>query len=376
MLAAAFAVAVLLLAGTVGYQQYAQNSDPGLPTTIPAAFIQDGTPTGTGCEAEPREPGSVAEIVETPQTLMPYLPRFGADPMYGPNQDRPLASGDFLLNNSTPDDSVRPQIETTLQQLHVCRFYALTSEGTNTEGRYFALFSDDFLRRELRGYQEAGMELELHEFWSPQTLPVVEEIRHLHGFEQAGFGNQYLAILETPENVQRELGTLVIVFVEEGGRWLVDEVGYADMPSGDASPVPATPVPGAWVDRMPHMLDIAIYDSDPMGTPPAAACDTVQGTPVSCGFTGYQKHGPWWFNEFPANTDFKMTFYNLGQQSHRVEIEDLGISIELPPDSSESFVLNTEPGEYLFTIYEGDQPEPVSTGVFTVISADDSPSMG
>ena len=33
-------------------------------------------------------------------------------------------------------------------------------------------------------------------------------------------------------------------------------------------------------------------------------------------------------------------------------------------------------GEYLFTIYQGDQPDPIGAGVFTFISSEQSPTMG
>jgi hypothetical protein len=81
-LVATLGLVALLLAGTVGYQRFNGGSGESQPSVIPAAMQTAGTPTVTGCEAEPREPGSVAAMVETPQTQQPYLPRFGDDPIY------------------------------------------------------------------------------------------------------------------------------------------------------------------------------------------------------------------------------------------------------------------------------------------------------
>lgn len=378
-LVTALGVVALLLASAIGYQRFNSGSDPGQPTTIPAAFQQAGTPTATGCEALPREPGSIAEIVETPQTLHPYLPRFGQDPVYGESQDRQNANGQFLIDNSTQDATLTIEIEQALEELVDCRFYTVDNLGrVDMEGRYFALYSDDFIRRELSGYQEAGRPLVLTSWWAPNTVPEIVEIRRLTGLDGPGAANRVLAILNTEFNEPG--GALVVVFREQGDRWLVDEVGFAEVPQSPSSPTASTPVPGQWADRFPLQLDIAIRDADPAGTPagmsggldPTECGPLDQGTPVPCGI-GFNQSGPYPYTVFPANTDFTITLYNLGEQPKRFVIADLGIEVELEPGGSESIVLNAETGDYLFTIFQGDQPDPISAGVVSFIPPEGPP---
>ena len=303
------------------------------------------------------------------------MPRFGFDPVYGPSQDRQPANGDSLLMNSAADDSFREPITAALQELVDCRFYSLDSLGRiDMEGRYFALYSDDYFRRELSGYEDAGMPLALVSYWASPSMPEVVETRRITD-------NQVLAVLNMRNNEPE--GTLVIIFVNERGRWLVDEVGFADMIDADASPVPSmpsTPVPGNWVDRYPLQQEIAIHDIDPAATPvgmsdglDSTICGPIdRGTPVPCE-VHFQRMGPYPLTEYPANTDFTIMFYNLGERSKRIEIADLGIAVELEPGGSNAAVLNADPGEYLFTIYQDDLPGPVPAGVFSFISPDGPP---
>jgi hypothetical protein len=389
--AVALGVTVLLLGSVIGFQRFNDNGDPGQPTTIPAAFQETGTPTATGCEALPREPGSIAAILETQQTSIPYMPRFGHDPIYALNQDRQNADAENLLLNWEPDQEALTEIQDALQQLVNCRFYAIESSGAygevDMEGRYFALFSADFLRRELSGYREAGLPLELIGYWAPATAPEIIELRAMHGRGESA--NRVLAILDSPGGPPE--GTFLVIFVEDNGRWLVDEVGYTNFEGVDDSLL-ATPVAGAVFNessyedsQQPLQLDIAIYDASFINTPVGqsaetdpTSCDPLElGTPVPCGSgLGYQLNGPYWYNEFPANTDFTLNLYNLGDEPKRFEIADLGIEIELEVGGSETIVLNAEVGEYLFTIYQGDQPDPIGAGVFTFISSEENRTMG
>jgi hypothetical protein len=382
---AALGVTALLLTSVIGIQRFNDNGGPGQPTAIPAAFQETGTPTATGCEVSPREPGSLATILESSQSSIPYMPRFGFDPVYGPAQDRQNANGGNLLLNSEPDPAAMSEIEAALEQLVSCRFYTIASSGAynevDMEGRYFALFSDDFLRRELSGFREAGMSPQLTNFWAPLTAPEIIELRPMHGRENSA--DRVLAILDSPGGPPT--GTLVVIFVEDNGRWLVDEVGYAEFPDATdtllATPVTGLPTNGD--SQPPLQLDIALYDEDSAATPVGTSgeayhstCEPLNsGTPVPCG-DNYHPNGPYWYNEFPANTDFTVNLYNLGDQPKRFEVAELGIEVEVEVGGSETIVLNADPGEYLFTIYQGDQPDPIGAGVFTFISSEQSPTMG
>jgi hypothetical protein len=381
-LAMAIGLVTLLLAGTIGYLQYNNSSDSDQPTTIPAALQQVGTPTSTGCETVERAPGSLAEIVETPQTSFPYLPRYGYDPLYGGSQEWQVADRGFLLENSTPDAAVAPQIERTLQQLVSCRFYLTDSNGNlDMEGRFFALFSDDYFRREFSGYQEAGRPLLLVSYWNPSALPSIVETRRLLEDDGSDNGKRVLAFLDLSDSGVDN--PMAVVFVKEGDQWLVDEVGYVDPPAVNGSPVVATDVPTSWIDHYPLQLDIAIHDATSNATPAGGSgngdgllcAPQFRGTPIPCG-TSFQAHGPYIYNEFPANTDITVTLYNVGDHSHRFEVAEIGISVDLEPDQSKSFVINEDSGEYLFTVYQDDQPDPIDAGVFIFISADEQPSLG
>ena len=95
--------------------------------------------------------------------------------------------------NSSPDDSVPEGIQQMLDTLYALPCVCALFEGRiDMEGPYFSLYSDDYFRRELNGFGEVGLPLEINSFWMPSAKPVVVEIRRLMD------GDRYLVVLDEP----------------------------------------------------------------------------------------------------------------------------------------------------------------------------------
>ncbi|MCO5221707.1 MAG: hypothetical protein M9947_09030 [Thermomicrobiales bacterium] len=176
------ALAAGLAVGIVGYDRFSGGGVPNEPTSIPAAsFFLPGTPEATGCDVPRREPGAIEKIMETPPSQTPYFPRINqnplTDPLVGTSGSAGAVDGTSLWMNSSPDDSVQEDIQQALDMLHACRAFALDSQGrVDMEGPYFSLYSDDYFRRELNGFVQAGLDLQINSFWLPSAKPVVLEL--------------------------------------------------------------------------------------------------------------------------------------------------------------------------------------------------------
>ncbi|MGH2560879.1 MAG: SH3 domain-containing protein [Thermomicrobiales bacterium] len=461
------AAAVLAIAAVVGYAAYwlAPPSDGERPT-MPAAVQETGTaqaspgPALAGCTVAPRPDGSVVDLAGSGPTVMRVLPRQNNDPVHFEQPVGP-ADGEALFHGKpSAAAEVVADINATLAELTTCRFYLLGPDGRiELDGRYFALYSDDYFRGELAGYREAGKEPTIHSLWVPNTVATVVDARMLPD-------GRIAAVLATGTERYHPDRRWVAIFVRVGDRWLVDEVGLATFPSFStpvASPVASatTAAAGAtsqpWTPTVPLVLELAIFDAVPerVGTPapsefvlthqsstslpvnlreqpttnsgivvvlpPATplrwlggeeadasgtnwlnvetesgesgwvraidaeppfsvpfeqtTCFPAMATTVPCG-EAFARHGPYWYNEFPADTDVTIRLHNVGTRSHRFVIKEFDVDLHLPPGERAEFVLNASVGTYLFLIFEDGGTTPIGAGTFEFIEQGQHPTAG
>lgn len=392
------AAAVLLIALGAGYGAYrlALPGDDPRPT-MPAAITQGdegdplSNPSLADCTVDPRPDGSAAALAGTPISIPRILPRLGYDPVH-PNQaagvEMPIDGTGLLFNTSPAPAEAIAEIETTLAELTACRFYVTRPPGVvDPDGRFFALYTDDFLRGEMVGYLEAGLEPSIHTMWASSTVATVFEARQLQD-------GRVLAILDAPAPPDSRW---VGIFAQVGDRWLVDEVGLATFPSLTGTPAISTPAPvepatpEVWTPTLPILQEIALFDFDQAvagapwvtidsyGTPVPVTGDTTvcekitDGAVRFCGYF-YEEHGPYrHYKTLPADTDVTFRVHNTGARSHRFVVEELGVDVEVGPGESAEFVLNAPVGTYPFLIYEDDPTTPIDGGVFEVIPLDQGP---
>jgi hypothetical protein len=371
------ALAVGLVAGIAGYDRFGGGGGtPSEPTSIPAAsFFLPGTPEATGCDVPRREPGAIERIMETPPSQMAYFPRLNGNPLTDPIlgiSGMGSVDGTSLWINSSPDESVRDDIQAMLDTVYACRAYAIDANGRiDMEGAYFSLYSDDYFRRELNGFTQAGLPLEINVFWLPADQPVVVETRKLLD------GDRYLVVLDEPMGNSDDVRVLSVV-PGENGAWYIDEVGRATQPQINAAGTPifefddddSTPIPA--IERFPNELtvsvaDLALANQDPF------TCDFKDGTPIPCTSGGLFRVGPWAYNEIPANLPFTFTFVNTSETTTQISSPELGIAVELPGGEQVSVEVDAGPGTYDIDFIQGDA---TSNWTFEFVTEDDEYSMG
>jgi hypothetical protein len=326
------------------------------PTLAQASFVG---PDLAKCTTSPREPGSVEALAGQQATTQPFLPRSGNDPAFESIEQPALASkavdGGVVLAQTEEVSDPDPGIEQFLAQLYACSPYGMSNFGVqHLDSPYFALFTDDFFRREFSGYREAGVELRATGPWVVDDEPVLIDTRKL--------GDRLLLILQGRNGL---FDLLVIKQVD--GNWRVDEVGRADMPptvEWDKLPI-ATPSPtsGSYPPG-PYEQDILL--SGTADIPPPDASDSSRATycdqfpearGLACGwYVGYL--GPYRYTELPPNVDFTLAFVNVASIDVRVEIQSLGVSLEIPAGTTQAVLINGDPGIHLGLIYEGGASEP------------------
>lgn len=376
------ALAAGLAVGIVGYDRFSGGGSPNEPTSIPAAsFFLPGTPQATGCDVPRREPGAIEKIMETPPSRTPYFPRLNGNPLTDPimgTSGGEAVDGTALWMNSSPDDSAQDGIQQMLDTLYACRTYALGSDGQpDMTGPYFSLYSDDYFRRELNGFVQAGLPLEINAFWMPSTKPVIVETRKLMD------GDRYLVVLDGPAEGDGTLRVLSVV-PSENGAWYIDEVGLMTKPEVNAAGTPivdqeeisarateyaATPV----ADRYPHQLTVSVADIAEAQTQESYTCAVHDETPVLCVGTGLSRVGPWGYNEIPANMPFTYTFVNTSTVDTQITSPELGIDVSVPAGQQVDIEVNANPGDYDVVFTQGDA---TSTWTFTFEPKDGQFTMG
>ncbi|CAN5707744.1 hypothetical protein BH09CHL1_BH09CHL1_08120 [soil metagenome] len=366
-------IAILLIIGTVaGAIGYRQINDENTDRTIlaPAATeVPSDAPVASDCQSTARPDGRVEELAGTQPTIPPALPRNGNDPVFDETAGNGISDGSELLLNSVGVDGSVDGVSELLQQLVACRFFNGPSAGArDLDGKYFALYSDDFFRRELAGYKEAGKEINLVSLWMPSTIPTVLETRI--------YGSRLFLVLEKSNDRMTSFPVLMLAW--NGLSWQVDEVGTASMPDNWVAANPSSPPTVGEVMGTPR-LDIALYDTnspikDANGEYSCPAYE-ANGAPVPCG-QPYALLGPYLYSAYPENTDFTISFSNIGTDTRHIVADGLGIDVRIAPGASATFVINVAAGNYPFAIYIGGNTDPDSEGTFTFAPPDQQRAVG
>ncbi|MGH2549175.1 MAG: hypothetical protein ACRDHN_07285, partial [Thermomicrobiales bacterium] len=252
--------------------------------------------------------------------------------------------------------------------LLACRYFAYGTDGKlDLDGRYLALFTNDFFRRELAGYKEAGKDIKLVSYWRPSTVPVVVETRL--------YGDRLLIILQRWNDQMDTFPVLILARSTSG--WQVDEIGNAIMPEEWITPDRLIAPSVREAMGRPRM-DIALNDIAPESA--GVSVDNVcspqaNDAPTPCG-QGFNLLGPYNYSDYPANTDFTISLSNIGSEIRHVRIDSLGIAVDIEPGTSATFVLNAPAGTYLFEIYAGSDDSSIGAGTLIFVDEGTPHSVG
>jgi hypothetical protein len=333
---AAVPVAATIVLGLVTALLFAGGRPPSSDDTFSAAF-RSGTPSVSydvpgavdiaDCDAEARSPGSVAALLGTPTTGDNALPLpMSGDVQYffGVSQEQAREMLDVLPLASDAEAST---VAETLKQLTACRFslinpYSFPEDWESVDpyedydGTYYGLFTDDYFRRGLvQGVGNAELPVLVTTLLPIGPVPPESiEVRQI-------WTGRLIALVQEPyaEGWYQQL----VVFSSVNDRWLVDEVAQVTL-RGDTEPAatPESPVPS---DHSPQYLEVTL-DDDGGRTWDAPSTGSI----------------------FRAGVDVTVTVANIGTMSHRYEIPDLDVVIDVRSGHSMSFVLNAPPGEYAY----------------------------
>lgn len=378
-------VIVTFCLGFLAYKQTTTTHDSReLPASI-AALLPVDAPNIADCTIPAREPGTVASLAGQPQSTRPAFPRYNDDPVFqsvdSPNLSSKNVNGKLLLSNSGEMPAVDPNVDSLLRDLFNCSPYMFDGSfiAVGLDGKYFALFTDDYFRREFAGYREAGVELRLVRWFFVDSIPVVLDVRT--------YGDRLLLILQ--KRNPRDTANPVLMLAKVGDQWRIDEVGNAEMPDSwtqkvaslESTPI-ASPTAASLRYNGPLISNYTLYGVAGTATPipefasASTICDEIPGgETLKCGWY-YSRLGPYWYNEFPANTDFTVVFHNTSSEVRRVVVPALGIQVQVESGESIPIILNADPGSYLFQIFERSENEPLDGGVFYFVDPNGRFSMG
>lgn len=317
-----------------------------------------GTPVDLSeCATTARPDGTVAGLIGQTPTHSPLLPKMSGEEKPA-DQRADVDPGALLEQHPAASAEQLDGINTTVRELTACRFYfnpvstwnvPATPVGAAPEetyigldGRLYALFSDDFFRKEATLWTGAGIQgPTLTTYWIPQgSLPWrVEDARQLPD------GRVIATLAAPPESVY--FTRVVAVFSEHDGRWLIDEYGAVAYSSAGRA--------------YPQYLDIALQnDAGPSKAIPSPSVDGFLNTrPIT------------------------VTVANLGDVDQRFVIDRLGIDLIVPAGHSVAFAITPPVGKYVVEAYvqnpatgQFDQRFPRLQYVLNIVGAGTPISMG
>jgi hypothetical protein len=278
--------------------------------------------------------------------------------------------GSIVLAQTTELSTPDPGIDVLLGQLFACSPYGYpVARQQQLDSQYYALFTDDFFRREFSGYLEAGLEPRLTGGWFPFSKPVLLDARKL--------GNRVILILQG----RRDTYDLLVV-KEIDGAWLVDEVGSAEMPDRWDKATIATPTTTMGdIPPGPYESDFVLRSTSELPPPDedmaamATLCDEFpEASGTRCGYV--TNFGPYVYSAYPPNIDITFAFSNVSDVAMRVEVPGLGVSLDVPSGHTEAAILNGDPGKYVVLVYENGSPSPSLAIVIEMNQPDASYPMG
>jgi hypothetical protein len=301
----AAAVMILILAGLFAAYRLRPDGDD---TTLPGAAGSETPPSNTSarvlgpeeaidiadCSTQPRPPGTVEVLIQTDARTPPSLPTAEA------------VDADVLFAGlPAPDEATRSAIGTTLRQLTACRFYATDfgsdrSQIEDYDDRFHALFSDDFLRRNIAQQRAIGAQL-------PPFFFMVATSRPLEVVESWVLQDGRVAVaVHEPGFDPRDVDVLVLARSDD--RWLVDEVGALASASERVTPFASI-----------HPMELVLIDDD-----------------------AYPRGG----SSFPSGSEINLTVANLGSKTQFLGIEQTGVDLMIDPGHSVEVALTLAPGTY------------------------------
>jgi len=349
-----FSAAIILLIFSVAAGIYFPGRSPedeSVTTILAPQLAESGFlgPNIADCTTQAREPGTVVALAGQQATVRPFLPRSGFDPAFEsidqPNLRSNAVDGSIVLAQTQGLSALDPGIEVLLDQLFACSPYGYPVERQQPlDSRYYALFTEDFFRREFSGYLEAGLEPRLTGGWFPFSKPVLLDARQLD--------NRVILILEG----RREIYDLLVV-KEIDGSWFVDEVGSAEMPDGwDKAPV-ATPTETTGdIPPGPYESDFVLRSVSELPAPDESTtgvstlCDQFpEASGARCGYI--MNFGPYDRSAYPPNVSVTLAFSNVSDVDMRIEIPGLGVTLDVPSGHTEATTINGDPGKYIVLVY-------------------------
>ncbi len=312
------------------------------------SFRGDGAPSGNGlvavatpefmkslpyttldlaeCTTTARPEGTVKALIGQPPTNAPFLPKQGEQiPAEFPTViASPFAGLGGVLDplpllEGLPevDEATASGIDGAIVNLSACRAYTNSpdpmqpgSNSADVDGRYYAVFSDDYFRLSAFIAQDLnGNELIVAggRFSFGPVPWVAEDLRMLQD-------GRVLALVSPMQPTGSIVWSLLIVLSNAGDRWRIDEIVqvdpeyYSDLKG-----------PGA-----PQSLEIVLRDDEEATI---ESMTTFQSRPIT------------------------VTIANIGTRPHEFQIASLGLVLTIEPGHSISFELTPPPGLYVMESY-------------------------
>lgn len=360
-LMAACLVLVALGAGGLGYRLLDGGSTPEPATIAAVSSFATPNPNATpyaeslvglpsrldACTVEPRLDGYVEKMLSETSWYVPNQLPVQRSGNFG------VLDGDYLVRGFDRDSVVPSDLTNDLNQsllqLWACQIYDRRGdyqEFSDPDDRSWAVYSDNFFRRSFRqGWIPNGQDPR-SDLWGlsvPQAAPI--EIITIWDIDDGDVPRvaatvQYDSIGVDPYGVR-----WLVIFVQEGDRWLIDEFA------------PATFDDQASIDpNLPHLvepMDLVIYDVVPGETPRNEGSISQLSD----------------YADYYTSGGLLLRIHNLGTAPSRVDIPELKLTITIAPGTSEQLIVTAPTGTTSidFQVSRGDLIEETVVGTFAYI---------
>jgi len=348
---AACLIVIALGAGAVGYRRLGGGANQPAETidavSALASLNASASPRSEpvtdlparleACTVEPRWDGYTEQMLsETDWEVSTWLPIGGFV----------VVAGDYYVAGLAPaSDAIVDEVDAAMVQLWACQVWDHRGDfvpGADPDDRSWAMYSDNFLRRQLtQRYLPAGVD----PLMALSGLPL-RQIAPTEAYRvwDLGDADAPRVAVQLPRNTPssgdpaQDSGWLVN-FIKQGETWRVDEFTMAMFDE----PTPQLP---RSVDGL-ESVDVVMHDLSSLATPGNEG-SIQQLADV---------------NEFYTGGGLLLRLHNAGTLPHRFEILELGISVDLAPGTSEQLVVDAPAGTTMldFTVLEDIEPETTVT---------------